>query len=73
MSFGNIYQDYHSSEQYIHLMKSGLPLKTIRKEDSGVISTTEVVKVKKRKIPDTDFSPPVNFKLMNLHDLGLWF
>lgn len=70
MSWGNIIEDYRSSEKYIHLMKSGLPLKTTGEMETGSVIITEVLSVARMNIPETEFLPPPGFRPMSLTDLG---
>jgi hypothetical protein len=65
MSWGNIFQDYRSSETYIHLQKQGLPLKTISRNENGTNSITHVVSIEKTDIPDSFFQVPPDYQPMD--------
>ena len=71
ISWGGFFQDYRSSESYIHLMRSGLPLRTIEEGDNGSVSITEVVNIEETNIPESEFRPPIRYKPMSLSDLGI--
>jgi hypothetical protein len=73
MSWGSMFQDFRSSETYIHLMKNGLPLKTKARGPDGSISVTEVRSIEKNDIPVTGFQPPSGYKPMSLPELQLDF
>ncbi len=64
MSWGSIFQDYRSSETYIHLQKQGLPLKTIGINENGTNSITHVVSIEKTDIPDSFFQVPPDYQPM---------
>ncbi len=73
MSLVNFFQDYRSSEKYVHLMKSGLPIRTIRESDNGSISVTDVISAEKITIPGSEFHPPPQYKPVSLQELGFVF
>lgn len=66
MSWGNMFQDYRSSDKYIHLMKAGFPLRTIESGENGSVRITEVVRVESIDIPEADFAPPSHYKPVSL-------
>jgi hypothetical protein len=74
MSWGRIFQDYRSSEQYIHLLGQGLPLKTIEWPGNGKSLVTTVISIQKAEIPDSLFRIPPDFKPVSLPepDAGLF-
>jgi len=71
MSWGSMFEDYRSSTNYIHLMKTGIPLRTVEENADGTVYVTEVTSIEQNEIPVTEFRPPLNFKPMNLSDLNL--
>jgi hypothetical protein len=71
MSLGGLFQDYRSADSYVHLMKTGLPLRTLEETDDGTVSITEVISIEKKDIASTLFLPPSAFRRMSLADLEL--
>jgi hypothetical protein len=74
MSWGQIFQDHRSSEQYIHLMKQGIPMKTIETGENGTLNVTEVISIQKTEIPPSIFTVPRNYRKMDFPgmDSGLF-
>ncbi len=70
MSWGGMFADYRSSGEYIHLMRSGMPMRTVEEDQFGSLIVTEVVKVENRQIPPSEFDPPKGFSLMELEELA---
>jgi hypothetical protein len=71
ISWGGMFQDYRSSESYIHLMKSGLPLKTTETGEDGTTVITSVANVERISFPQSEFRPPGEFRAVRLSMLGL--
>jgi hypothetical protein len=71
MSLGGLLQDYRSADSYVHLMKTGLPLRTLEETDDGTVSITEVISIERKDIASTVFLPPSTFRQMSLADLDL--
>lgn len=71
MSWGSMFENYRSTENYIHLMKTGVPLRTLEDSEDGTVYITEVVNMEQSEIPVTEFRPPLNFKPMSLSELDL--
>lgn len=71
MTWGQIFQDYRSSQQYIHLLKQGLPLKTVEFGPEGIISITEATGVEYTDIPENTFGVPGGYKPVELAESGL--
>lgn len=71
MTWGQIFQDYRSSDQYVHLLKQGLPLKTIEFDMEGPVSTTEAISVKNTDIAADTFQVPPGYKPVSLRESGL--
>lgn len=65
MSWGQIIQDYRSSEQYIHLLGQGLPLKTTEWLEGGSKHITNVIGIQRAEIPDSLFRIPPGFEPMS--------
>ncbi len=70
MSWGSMFADYRSSSEYIHFMKSGLPMRTVEEDQFGSVVVTEVVMVDNRQIPQSDFYPPEGYRSMGLDELA---
>jgi hypothetical protein len=70
MSWGQIFQNYRSSQQYIHLLKQGIPLKTLELGQEGVISITEATAVEYTDIPEIIFGIPSGYKPVDLAGSG---
>jgi hypothetical protein len=71
MTWGQIFQDYRSSEQYIHLLKHGLPLKTFEFDLEGLVSVTEAIRIENTDIPGNTFQVPPGYKPVTLRESGL--
>jgi hypothetical protein len=71
MTWGQIFQDYRSSEQYIHLLKQGLPLKTFEFDMEGLVSVTEAIRIENTDIPRNTFQIPPGYKPVTLRESGL--
>lgn len=71
ISWGGMFQDYRSSDRYIHLMQSGLPLKTTEPGEDGTTVITRVADVERISIPQSEFRPPGEFRVVSLSMLGL--
>ncbi len=68
MTWGLIFQDYRSSRQYIHLLKQGLPLKTIELHEDGSVSVTEATRVEYTEVPEETFMVPAGWQPMPLSE-----
>lgn len=71
MSWGSMFQDHRSTERYVHLMKTGIPLRTVETLQDGSVIVTEVVSIGQQHIPEDDFRPPFHYKPMSLSELGI--
>ncbi len=71
MSWGGMFQDYRSTERYIHLMKTGIPLRTIETLQDGSVIVTEVVSIEQQHIHENSFRPPSHYKPISLSELGV--
>jgi hypothetical protein len=71
MTWGQIFQDYRSSEQYIHLLKQGLPLRTLEFDIEGLVSVTEAIRIENTDIPASTFQVPAGYKPVTLKESGL--
>jgi hypothetical protein len=71
MTLGGLYQDYRSAENYVHLMKTGIPLRTLEETDNGIVTITEVISIERKDIAPALFHPPSAFRQMSLADLDL--
>ncbi len=70
MSWGGMFADYRSSEEYIHLMKSGLPMRTVEEDQEGLPVVTEVVSIENRPLQLSEFIPPKGYRPMKLGELA---
>ncbi|TVR74935.1 MAG: DUF4412 domain-containing protein [Marinilabiliales bacterium] len=70
MSWGGMFADYRSSEAYIHLMKSGFPMRTVEEDQEGLPVVTEVVSVENRPLELSEFIPPKGYRPMKLVELA---
>ncbi len=70
MSWNGMFANYRSSDEYIHLMKSGMPMRTVEDDQSATESVTEVVMIENRQIPASEFYPPKGYSLMELDELA---
>lgn len=61
MSSGNMEPDHRSSQEYLHLLKSGYPLFSREFSPDGEI-VTEVIRAESRQIPQTEFQVPAGFQ-----------
>jgi hypothetical protein len=56
---------YQTDPEYQALMKLGYPLKQIEHKDGETVET-EITKLEKKDIPDSEFQVPAGFKEMNM-------
>jgi len=61
-------ESYESSPEYKKLMEQGTPLKSIEYYDQGN-TVTEVKKVEKKQIPDSEFKVPKGYRKISLLEL----
>ncbi len=64
MSWGYLFQDYRSSEKYIHLLNQGLPMKTVEFDEVAEISITRVIAVENTVIDEVVFKIPLHYRQM---------
>ncbi|MGF1586898.1 MAG: DUF4412 domain-containing protein [Bacteroidales bacterium] len=69
MSWSGLFQNYRSADSYVHLMKTGMPLRTLEETEGGAVSITEVKSIERKDIAASEFLPPSHFRLMSLADL----
>lgn len=69
MSWSGLFQNYRSADSYVHLMKTGLPLRTLEETEGGAVSITEVISIERKDIATSEFLPPPHFRHMSLADL----
>jgi hypothetical protein len=60
--------DYRISSEYIHLMKSGYPIRAKEFDGEGDMET-EVIKIENVRIPDTEFLVPKGFNKVSLREI----
>jgi hypothetical protein len=61
---------YQNNEKYIEFSKKGFPLKSINYY-GGYESISEVTNLKRENIESSEFTPPVDYKKVNLIEIGL--
>ncbi len=71
MAWGVMNTDHQAAPEYIHLMKTGLVLRSVEYLDDGTFFCSEVLDVVREDIPPEMFSPPEGYKKVGLGDLGL--
>jgi len=59
---------YSSTSEYIGVMEQGFPLKSVKYRGDGK-DTSEAVKVEKKNIPASEFSPPEEYKRVEMEDM----
>lgn len=60
---------YESSPEYMGLMKQGYPLRSIEYDQGEEQTVTEVVKVEKRQIPDSEFEVPKSYRKVSIGEM----
>lgn len=61
---------YQTNEKYIEFSKKGFPLKTIN-YNGGYESISEVTKLERAKIDNSEFEVPADFKKVSLMEIGI--
>ncbi len=72
MAWGVMSTDHQAAHEYIHLMQTGLVLRSVEYLDNGLFYRSEVLDVVQKEIPHDMFSPPEDHQLVRLSDLGLY-
>lgn len=60
---------YESSPEYMGLMKQGYPLRSIEYDQEEEQTVTEVAKVEKRQIPDSEFELPKSYRKVSIGEM----
>ena len=58
-----------SSPEYVKLMESGWPLKSVSYIDDEKDVDTDVVRIEQKKVPDSEFQPPAGYKQVSFQEL----
>ncbi|MDR2904761.1 MAG: DUF4412 domain-containing protein [Helicobacteraceae bacterium] len=57
------------NDKYVELMKIGYPIRTLEYDPSGGLVLTSVVKAEQKALPDSEFTPPKEYKKAKSADI----